>query len=80
MDDDISFKWRSVYDVLAEVQNDWSVYDVLADVQNDRSLKMLTTMCDIVVSIFKLQSFYYVLFRSNTLGKGMKPLIITALD
>ena len=27
--------------------------------------------CDIVISEFKLQSRYYIHFRSNTLGKGM---------
>ena len=29
--------------------------------------------CGIVVSEFVLQSRYYVLFRANTLGKGMNP-------
>ena len=32
----------------------------------------------IVVSKFKLQSFYYVHFRTNTLGKGMYPLILAS--
>ena len=31
---------------------------------------------DIVVNEFKFQSRYYVHFRINTLGKGMKPLIL----
>ena len=31
--------------------------------------------CDIVVSGFKLQSWYYVPFHINTIGKGMNPLI-----
>ena len=31
--------------------------------------------CDIVVSEFELQSRYYVHFRTNTLGKGMNPLL-----
>ena len=30
---------------------------------------------DIVVSEFELQSSYHVHFRTNTFGKGMKPLI-----
>ena len=33
--------------------------------------------CGIVVSKFKLQSCYYVHFRTNTLGKGMNPLILS---
>ena len=33
--------------------------------------------CDIVVSEFKLQSNYYIHFRTNTLGKGMNSLIPT---
>ena len=31
--------------------------------------------CGIVISEFVLQSRFYVHFRANTLGKGMKPLI-----
>ena len=34
----------------------------------------------IVVSEFVLQSRYYVHFRANTLGKGMNPLILPAMD
>ena len=33
----------------------------------------------IVVSEFVLKSRYYVHFRSNTLGKGMNPLILPAM-
>ena len=36
--------------------------------------------CGIVVSEFVLQSCYYVHFRVNTLGKGMNPLILPAMD
>ena len=36
------------------------------------------TNCGIVVSEFVLQSCYYVHFRTNTLGKGMNPLILPA--
>ena len=32
--------------------------------------------CGIVVCEFELQSRYYVHFRTNTLGKGMYPLIL----
>ena len=35
--------------------------------------------CEIVVSKFELQSRYYVHFRTNTLGKGMNPLILPAM-
>ena len=35
--------------------------------------------CGIVVSEFELQSSYYVHFRTNTLGKGMNPLILPAM-
>ena len=35
--------------------------------------------CGIVVSEFVLQLRYYVHFRTNTLGKGMNPLILTAM-
>ena len=33
----------------------------------------------IVVNEFELQSRYYVHFRTNTLGKGMNPLILPAM-
>ena len=34
----------------------------------------------IVVTEFVLQSRYYVHFRENTLGKGMDPLTLPAMD
>ena len=35
--------------------------------------------CGIVVSEFKVQSCYDVHFRTNTLGKGVNPLILPAM-
>ena len=35
--------------------------------------------CGIVVSEFVFQSGYYVHIGENTLGKGMKPLILPAM-
>ena len=35
--------------------------------------------CGIVVSEFVLQSYYYVHFRANTVGKKMNPLILPAM-
>ena len=35
--------------------------------------------CGIVVSEFELLSRYYIHFRTNTLGKGMSPFILTAM-
>ena len=35
--------------------------------------------CGIVESKFVRQSRYYVHFRTNTLGKGMNPLILPAM-
>ncbi len=35
--------------------------------------------CGIVASEFELQSRYYVHFLTNTLGKGMNPLILPAM-
>ena len=35
--------------------------------------------CGTVVSEFEFQSRYYVHFPANTLGKGMNPLILTAM-
>ena len=35
--------------------------------------------CGIVVCKFVIQSRYNVHFRANTLGKGMNPLILTAI-
>ena len=34
---------------------------------------------EIVVNEFELQSHYYVHFWTNTLGKGMNPLILLAM-
>ena len=35
--------------------------------------------CGIVVSEFKLKLHYYIHFRTNTLGKGMNPMILQAM-
>ena len=35
--------------------------------------------CDIVVSKFEIQSWYYVHFQTNAFGKGMNPLIRSAI-
>ena len=35
--------------------------------------------CGIVISEFELQSRFYVHFRTNTIGKGMNPLIRPAM-
>ena len=35
--------------------------------------------CEIVESEFELRSRYYIYFRTNTLGKGMNPLILLAM-
>ena len=44
-----------------------------------RGVMVKTMDCEIVVCEFELQSRYYVHFRANTLGKGMNPLILTAM-
>ena len=36
-------------------------------------------VCESVAREFELQSRYYVHFRTNTLGKGINPLILTAM-
>ena len=45
-----------------------------------RGVKVKVMDCGIVVSEFMLQSRYYVHFRADTLGKGMNPLILPAMD
>ena len=44
-----------------------------------RGVMVKAMNCRIVVSEFVLQSRYYVHFRTNTLGKGMNPLILPAM-
>ena len=46
-----------------------------AEVQAVHSTAVADWAKDIVINKFKLQSCYYVHFRTNTLGKGMHPLI-----
>ena len=36
--------------------------------------------CRIIISEFELQLRYYVHFRANTIGKGMNPLILPAME
>ena len=40
-----------------------------------RGVMFIALDCGIAVSVFELQSHYYVHFRTNTPGKGMNPLI-----
>ena len=35
--------------------------------------------CGIIVSEFVLQSYYYLHYQENTLGKGMNPLVLPAM-
>ena len=35
--------------------------------------------CGVVVSEFELQLLYYIHFWTNTLGKGMNPIILLAM-
>ena len=35
--------------------------------------------CEIVANEFELQLRYYIHFRTNTLGKGMNPLILPSI-
>ena len=44
-----------------------------------RGVMLKAIDCGIVVREFVLKSSYYVHFRANTLGKGMKPLILPAM-
>ena len=44
-----------------------------------RSVMVKAIDYEIVVSEFELQSRYYVHFRTNTLDKGMNPLILPAM-
>ena len=51
---------------------------VLFDLVCPRGVMVKAMDCGIVVSEFVLQSRYYVHFQTNTLGKGMNPLILPA--
>ena len=35
--------------------------------------------CDMIVSMFELQSRYYIHFQINTVGKAMKSLILPVI-
>ena len=47
--------------------------------KNTRSVVVSVLVCDIKVREFALQSPYYALFRTNTLGNGMNTLILSAI-
>ncbi len=44
-----------------------------------RGVMVKGMVCEIVAREFELQSRYYVHFRTSTLGKGMNPLILSAM-
>ena len=61
-------------------QNDVKQHKFLFLVRKSiRGVIVKATDCRIVVSEFKLQSCYYVHLWTNTLGKGMNPLILPAM-
>ena len=43
------------------------------------SVMVIALNCRIVVSEVELKSSYYIHFRTNTLGKGMNPLVLPAM-
>ena len=54
--------------------------DVLENFEGcPRGVMVKAMDCGIVVREFILQSWYYVHFRANTLGKGKNPLILPAM-
>ena len=60
-------KWKGLIEIikLLVFYRKRSRLGIVADVLN----------CDIVVNEFELQSHYYIQFQTNTLAKGMNPLI-----
>ena len=52
--------------------------NILLGVASLRGVLLKAMDCGIIVSEFELQSRYYVHFWTNTLGKGVYPLIILA--
>ena len=44
-----------------------------------RGVVVKAMICEIVAREFEPQSNYYVHFRTNTLGKGMNPLILPTM-
>ena len=84
--DSISVKWKPVFFFVAD-----TVITVARVVKKPsfpffwweggclRGVMVKAMDCRIVVCEFVLQSRYYVHFRTNTLGKGMNPLILPAM-
>ena len=44
-----------------------------------RGVMVKAMVCEIVAREFEIQSCYYVHFQTNTIGKGMNPLILPAM-
>ncbi len=60
-----------------EQSREWS--SALPYTSCPRGVMVKAMNCGIVVREFVLQSRYYVHFRANTLGKGMRPFILPAM-
>ena len=57
----------------------WSCWEANASenrMGGPRAVMVKALDCGIIVSMFELQSHYYVHFQTNTLGKGMNPLYL----
>ena len=54
----------------------WLNFIIIPHCRCPRAVLIKAMNYGIIVSEFELQSRYYVHFRTNTLGKGMNPLIL----
>ena len=81
-----SFQMLIIYAQFYELWTDTQTYhcwltnkDLHTSARCPHGVMVKTLNCGIIVSEFKLQLCYYVHFQTNTLGKGMNPLILPAM-
>ena len=71
-------KYRHHLPLLTQIYFCGGIYIYVHD--NSQTYLMVKAIdCRIVVIEFELRSRYHVHFRTNTIGKGMNPLILTAM-
>ena len=66
------------------IQTKWDVYIIIRIIwivtgRRTHGVVANVLNCDIVVSEFELQSCFYVYIRTNTIGKYMNPIVLSAI-
>ena len=64
-----------------KISNIYSKFETIDKFLGESLYNIVTNVldCNIMVSMFEFQSYYYIHFQTKTFGKGMNSLILPAI-